>query len=138
MEKIIEFNDKLAGLPSGVLVFLMAIGLGYTLKAIKNFPNNGIPLVVVCAATAIFMVGAPYTGTLPFRMLLVRNFCMGVVIGVASWLFHKILLKRLEKRFGFEPGFDSSPEAFRRGAAAATQNKPGVPASAPQEKEKKE
>ena len=101
MDKLIAFNDQLAGAPIGVLIFFMCIGLGYAIKSSHRIPNNIIPTCVIVLAIALFMLGAPgQDAGVPMRVWLVRNFCIGTVIGFAAWMSHKFILKRIEKKFG--------------------------------------
>lgn len=129
MEKLIEFNDKLAGAPVGVLVFFFVIAFGYVLKALRSVPNNLIPLAVICAATVLFMFGAPTKNAdMATRIWLVRNFLIGFAIGFVAWMAHKLVLKRIEKKLGLFLGpDDSNPRAF------VNPNPPATPAQ-PQDK----
>lgn len=95
METLIKINDQLAGAPSGVLLVLFAIALGYLLKIVSAFPNKFIPLVVVVFCTIGFMVVAPARpAELELRIYLGRNFLIGFIIGFVAWTFHAQILKR--------------------------------------------
>ena len=127
VEKLIELNDKLAGAPVGVLVFFVSISIGYAVKATKRIPNNIIPTCVIAAAAVLFMLGAPgaEAGT-PLRVWLVCNFCVGTVVGLAAWLAHRVVLKRVEKRLGLfaKPGEDDTDRFARDDLNAEPKRKP--------------
>ena len=53
METLLKINEQLCGAPSGVLVAIFAIALGYLLKTLPCFDNKYIPLVVVLAASGV-------------------------------------------------------------------------------------
>lgn len=94
METLIKLNDELAGAPSGVLLALFAIALGYILKTIPAFNNKYIPLVVVAVCTFGFMLIAPEPGEIKWRIWIVRNFIIGFIIGFVAWTFHAQILRR--------------------------------------------
>lgn len=96
--KLVEWNDKLMGLPSGVLVFLGCIAVGYLLRSIKRFPNDGIPLTVVLIGCILFMLVAPDQIGVTRRIWLTKNFLFGLIIGLSSWMIHKIVLSKVEDR----------------------------------------
>ena len=97
MNTLIEFNDKLMGAPSGVLVFLFCIGIGYGLKMLKKFPNDGIPVAVMLVGCIAFAVLAPSDPKVELRIWIGRSVIIGWVIGTAAWLFHKFVLKHAER-----------------------------------------
>lgn len=95
MDAIIKLNSDLAGLPSGVLVMLFAVALGYLLKSLAIFPNRYIPLVVIGFCTLGFMVIAPARpADMAARIYHGRNFLIGFILGFAAWTFHAQILKR--------------------------------------------
>ena len=92
---LVDLNNQLYGAPSGVLVAIFAVALGYMLKSLPKFNNSYIPAVVVCVCTLAFMLIAP--ARLPdssLRVWLFRNFIIGFVIGFAAWQFHNQVLRR--------------------------------------------
>lgn len=95
METLLKLNDQLAGAPSGVLLVIFAIALGYLLKTIAAFPNKYIPLVVVVFCTVGFLIIAPARpADMALRIYLGRNFLIGFIIGFLAWTFHAQILKR--------------------------------------------
>lgn len=95
METLLKLNDQLAGAPSGVLLVIFAISLGYLLKTIAAFPNRYIPLVVVAFCTIGFLIIAPARpADMELRIYLGRNFLIGFIIGFLAWTFHAQILKR--------------------------------------------
>lgn len=166
MEKLVEYNDKLNGLPAGAIIFLVCIAIGYALRVAEWFPNQRIPTVVMLCGSALFMLMAPsrrgqelrpyeevmvaralrdalpsaplagisITSTnviwddvkasylivlkqfrseiqakniaviisprsVPTRIWLTRNFCIGWFVGFAAWMARKLVLRKIEKRF---------------------------------------
>jgi hypothetical protein len=100
-DELCKWNAYLMGAPSGVLVAIFAITLGYVLKTIPRFDNRYIPIVVVSFCTCTFMLVAPTCDiNTPLRIWLARNFMIGLVIGGAAWLFHAQFLRRfVDPRF---------------------------------------
>lgn len=93
--------------PSGVIVALFAIALGYILKTAAFFPNNRIPLVVVLFTAVLFPLVQfcaklqSLTGGVGDALLktsawlsIPLNLLIGVIIGFTAWLFHNQILKR--------------------------------------------
>lgn len=95
MNELLKLNDELYGAPSGVLLVIFAIALGYLLKTVPMFNPKLIPLVVVAICTVGFMLIAPARpADMAFRIYIGRNFIIGFVIGFAAWTFHAQILKR--------------------------------------------
>lgn len=99
------------GAPVGVLIFMACIVLGYVLKIIKLFPNEKIPAAVVIFAVVLFMFAAPEKKDLVLRIWLVKNFCIGMAIGLLAWLAHNQVLKRIEEKMGWFDSKDVSPDS---------------------------
>lgn len=98
---ILSYLDKLEGLPAAALIFLACIALGYMLRFIKPFPNSAIPVVVILfgALSMLFLADARPT-TMPARIWTVRNLLVGLIIGFAAWIAHKLILSRIENLIG--------------------------------------
>lgn len=98
MNELIELNDKLLSLPSGVLVAFLSIALGYVLKSGAFFPNNRIPFVVVLISSVAFptMQCCAYAakGDYALYLWIPKNIVIGVIIGFMAWTFHAQILKR--------------------------------------------
>lgn len=94
MDTLLKFNDELMGAPSGVLLLLFAVALGYVLK-LSPLPNRFIPVAVVMVCTGGFMLIAPERAAdMPERIYVGRNFIIGFLLGFAAWTFHAQILKR--------------------------------------------
>lgn len=98
LDDAIRWSESLSNAPAAVLVFLMCIASGYVWKAIHIFPNRFTPLVVMFVGSFLLMgltwavdAAAPHV---------LRNACVGFIIGFAAWLAHRLILKRIEDRFG--------------------------------------
>jgi hypothetical protein len=95
MNELIKFNEQLLGLPSGALVGIFAIGIGYLLKTLPWFNNRYIPIFVVTLCTVGFMVVAPVRPVdLCARIYWGRTVLIGFAIGFLAWTFHAQILKR--------------------------------------------
>lgn len=103
IDTIIQWSNQLLGLPSAALTVLLCLAFGWLLKSIKRFPNDAIPVAVVLFGIAFFMLVAPYEGT-PMRIIVARNFGVGLLLGSASWALHRFVLKR------WLPNPDDPPE----------------------------
>lgn len=109
MEKLVEFNDKLLGLPSGVLAYFGCICIGYAIKASRRISNEWLPTASMIVGVVLFMWGAPTRNDdVGLRIWLFRNFCVGLAWGLLAWITHRSALKRLEKRYNwFGSSFDT-------------------------------
>lgn len=97
LDQIIAWLNRLYGLPAGALVLGTCIVLGYILRFVKRFPNDGIPVAVVLwGAIAMSLVADSRASSMPLRIWVVRNVLVGMIIGLAAWMAHKIALSRLE------------------------------------------
>lgn len=106
------------GLPSGALLFIALIGIGYALKRTHWFKNNTIPLTIMVIGLGLFLLIAPEpTKDISLRNWWGRNVLIGLIIPFASWMAHRIILKRIEKKFGLfaaNGDSDSDPVAFTK------------------------
>lgn len=98
LDEAIRWSESLSNAPAAVLVFLMCIASGYVWRAIKIFPNKYTPLVVMIVG-AMLLMGLTWVGTAPVPVVM-KNFCVGFIIGFLAWLFHRLLIKRLEDWLG--------------------------------------
>jgi hypothetical protein len=95
MNGLLKLNDQLWGAPSGVLVILFAIMLGYLLKTLPFVNNRYIPLTVVVFCTTAFMIIAPaHSPDMAERIYIGRNFIIGAILGFTAWTFHAQILRR--------------------------------------------
>lgn len=91
--------NKLYGLPAIALVALSCIVVGYILRCIKRFPNDGIPIAVILWGAAFLPLLSDYTPG-KFRIWLVRNVFVGLITGFVAWLFHNKILSKIEDKLG--------------------------------------
>lgn len=97
INSVLQFLDKIQGLSAVALIFLSCIIVGYCLRFLKKFPNDGIPVVVILwGAVAMLIIADPRASTIPARIWTARNLCVGLVIGFVAWVSHKIILSRIE------------------------------------------
>ena len=100
LNQLVEFLNQLYGLPGIALVALLCLAGGYALRLCKCFPNEAIPLVLVVLGAALLPLISDFReSALPLRIWLVRNVIVGALIGLSTWLFHKVILKRVEEKF---------------------------------------
>jgi hypothetical protein len=112
MDQLLQLNDKLMGLPAGVLVFGACIALGYAIKMTERIHNTAIPLVVMLAGVVLFALMAPTKlETEVLRIWLVKNVCVGWIIGFGAWMAHKLVLKKIEDKLGMfsDPPKEGTP-----------------------------
>ena len=99
INELVEALNALYGLPGIALVALFCLLVGYALKLCKRFPNEGIPLVLVILGGALLPLISDFRGSpLPLRIWLVRNVLVGMLIGLCTWLAHKLIIKRIEAK----------------------------------------
>lgn len=107
---LVSWDAKLAGAPSGLLVFALCIAFGYVWKAIKICPNRFTPLAVMLAGAVLHPALTYAAGQA--GPVWVRSAVVGFIIGFLAWMFHRVLLKRIEDKFGVKLEDDSDPQAF--------------------------
>lgn len=101
LEKLVEYNDKLSGLPNGAMAFLACIGIAYVINRAEWISNRLIPVAMLVFGIGLCMWGAPTRNPdVEIRIWLYRGFCTGVITGFVAWLARVIVLKRLEKKLG--------------------------------------
>lgn len=96
LDSITAMLGKLYGLPSGMLVLLTCLIVGYILKKFESFPNDGIPVCVILWGGLFFPVMCEFDGKTPLRIWILRNVFIGLVIGFLAWLFHNKFLSKVE------------------------------------------
>lgn len=97
LENLLSVLDKIQGLPAVALVCFTCIAVGYALRFIKAFPNNGIPVVVILwGSLAMLFLADPRATSMSPRVWASRNVAVGLIIGFLSWMLHKIVLSRIE------------------------------------------
>lgn len=102
IEHLIQMLNSLYGLPGHILVGISCIVIGYTLRFVRRFPNDALPVVSVLwgAVFTPLVADVRVTGT-PLRLWLVRNILVGMIVGGCAWLFHRYFIKRLEDKLPF-------------------------------------
>lgn len=79
------------------MVLGCCIVVGYILRFIKAFPNDGIPVVVILTgALAMMMLADPRPTTMTARIWTTRNLIVGLIIGFIAWIMHKTIISKLE------------------------------------------
>lgn len=94
LEHALKWNEKLVGLPSGVLILIACAGLAILLRWLKFFPNRFIPLVVVGLSIASFMLTAPADATTALRIWIGRSFLIGLVIGIVACIIQRFVVRK--------------------------------------------
>jgi len=102
-DKVLQADDILRAAPAGILVFVLCIAFGYTWRAIKVLPNRFTPLVVMIFG-AIFNLGLNWAQADRLRFLVV-----GFILGFAAWATHRLIIKRIEDKFGGKLDEDDPP-----------------------------
>jgi len=131
LNQILTLFDKLQGISGEGLIVIACLAIGYGLRYWPWFPNKMIPFAVMTFATFAYPVLAdPKVATQPFRVWLVRNICIGFIIGAGSWLLHFLVIRRIEKlvitKFGGN-GDTGNTQQFSKDETVPTntqQNKP--------------
>lgn len=97
IETVTTSLGKLYGLPGYGLVALFCVMAGFCLRAIKRFPNEGIPLALVLLGMVLNSVIAdPASDNLPFRIWLVKNVLVGGICGYVAFLGMKFVARKLK------------------------------------------
>lgn len=103
LQQITDYLQKLEGAPAAMLVLIACIIVGYALRYIKRFPNDGIPVAVILFGGVFYPFIADSNNDLTLRVWLIRNALIGLAIGFAAWLVHNQILSRIEDKFGLGP-----------------------------------
>jgi len=98
-DTLVRWNESLIGAPAGLLIFILCIACGYVWKMVRVLPNRFIPLVVMLTGALLYPL-LMWTKEGPPVPVIVRNSILGFIVGFAAWLFHRLLLKRIEDKFG--------------------------------------
>lgn len=107
-DTVIKINEHLAGAPAGILVFLLCIALGYVWKNMHFLPNRFIPgIVMLFGAVANPLLYWPANAKDAVRLTVV-----GLIIGFIAWLFHRLVLKKIEEKFGIK--LEDNTEFFEK------------------------
>lgn len=103
LKTALAWIQQLETLPAGALTIVVCVALGYVLKFVPEFPNARIPLVNLIFGGLFYSLTAPYIPANPLVVpegtplqARVRNFGIGLVLGVAAWILHAQILKRIE------------------------------------------
>jgi hypothetical protein len=116
VEKILfEFNDKLMGAPSGVIVYLCCVATAYALHLWRFFRNNTIPIATIGWGIFLFLLVCPDpTPDVSFRNWIGRNICLGIIISTAAWMTHRSVIKRFGKKLGIIDDHHFDSDRFER------------------------
>lgn len=99
LNSIVGWLQKLEGLPAIALSWLVCWAVGYALRFIKRFPNEGIPVAVILFGGLFYPLIADANNTLTLRVWIVRNAGLGLIVGASAWLLHRYVLTRIEDKF---------------------------------------
>ena len=104
LNQLLSVLDKIQGMSAVALVCFSCIVVGYILRFIKSFPNDGIPVAVILwGAVAMLVIADPHPAAVSLRIWTARNFMVGIIVGFIAWMLHKVVLGRIEdyiaKRF---------------------------------------
>lgn len=92
----VQLLNTLNGLPALALVFVTCIAFGYFLKFVNWFPNTGIPTAVVLMGAIVYPIVADPTIEMPLHIWIIRNTLIGFITGLAAWLVHNLVIKKIE------------------------------------------
>lgn len=100
LQKITDALQSLEGAPAISMVLIACLAFGYLLKVIPSFPNKAIPMAAILFGALLYPIIADANNEIPLRVWLVRNTLIGLVIGVVAWTTHRLILSKLEEKFG--------------------------------------
>lgn len=100
LDQLIQWNDRLLGMPSGVLVLLLVFGFNCVFYYAEFFPNKKIPLFSIISGAVLYFLLSWKVGatTLEAPIWVTKNLVIGAIIGIAAWIFslrygQKIIVK---------------------------------------------
>lgn len=106
LDKLVQLNDKLLGLPALPLIIIGCIAIGYIVKGIPFVKNESIDTVQFCFAT----IGYPILGVITTNFkaawyitmaIVFKNAILGMIGSAVAKVAYKRILKPLEKRLGW-------------------------------------
>lgn len=88
LNSMVEWNNKLLGLPSGVLVLIVMFLFNSVLYYAEFFPNRNIPLFSIVGGALIYFLLSWRVGadTLPVPIWATKNIVIGCIIGCVAWI----------------------------------------------------
>lgn len=88
LNQLVEWNNKLLGLPSGVLTLLVVFGFNAMLYYAEFFPNRKIPVFSVVAGAILYFMMSYKVGAVAFPTPIwqTKNLVIGCIIGIAAWV----------------------------------------------------
>jgi len=105
-DKVLKADEILRVAPAGILVFALCIAIGYVWRAIRICPNRFTPLVVM-------IFGAGFNLALNWSPVdRVRYLVAGFILGFAAWATHRLIIKRIEDKFGGKLDDEDEPPAI--------------------------
>lgn len=89
IDQLVSWNNKLLGLPSGVLTLLVVFGFNSMLYYAEFFPNRKIPVFSVAVSAVLYFLMSWKVGAIAFPTPIwqTKNFVIGCIIGIAAWVF---------------------------------------------------
>ena len=134
MNSILDSLGSLYGLPGYALVALSCIVLGYVLRALRFFPNQGIPLACVLWAMVLNpLLANGRTAADSPRVWLLKNILIGMIVGFLAWILHKLILRRFEDKIAGLAKFlgdEADPAAAAPPSAPKMPDYPSLPPKA--------
>jgi hypothetical protein len=88
LSQAVSWNDKLLGLPSGVLTLIVMFLFDSILYYAEFFKNRNIPVfsIVVGATIYFFMSWKVGAGGLPVQIWMTKNIVVGCIVGCVAWI----------------------------------------------------
>jgi hypothetical protein len=105
IDLVLAALSKLTNSPPPALLFIGLIALGYVFKIIPSFQNKWIPRVNLLVAIVLYPLicksdlAETYSMRFPWIGALVRDEIVAMVVFCASWLMHRVVLKRFVDKF---------------------------------------
>ena len=109
LDKLVQWNDKLLGLPALPFIIVVCIAFGYFVKGIPFIGDEWVPFWCYTAG----IVGYSVLGLLTINFnapphvtaaVLFKNAAIGMIGGVSARIIYRRIIKPLEKRFGMCDG----------------------------------
>lgn len=131
LNQLVAWNNKLLGLPSGVLTLIVVFGFNSMLYYAEFFPNRKIPVFSVVVSAALYFMMSWKVGAIAFPTPIwqTKNFVIGCIIGIAAWVFslrwgEKLFLKAAGRP---DPAPPLPPPAAPASVKVEVEVKPPVP-----------
>ncbi len=84
---LVNWNNKLLGAPTGVLVLVVVFLFDSIFYYAEFFPNRNIPIFSIWAGGIVYsLISVKGDAPLPERVWIAKNIVLGCIVGAVAWI----------------------------------------------------